>query len=71
MNLRVFSLQKNNLNLLPFFAIAVLNLQLERSGGTFQTMVGLEGDITQSGGLEMCIPLSIFELILLEENGRN
>lgn len=71
MHLRVFSQQKNDLSLLPFFAIAVLNLQLERSGGTFQTVVDLEGDTTQSGGLEMCIHLSISELALLEENCRN
>lgn len=34
-------------------------------------MENLEGDTTQSGGLEMCILLSISELVLVEENARN
>lgn len=68
MHLRVFSQLKTDWNLLPSSAIF---LQFERSGGTFQSAVDLEGDTTQSGGLEMCILLSISELILVEENARN
>lgn len=71
MHLRVLRQLKTDWNLLPFSAIAVLNLQLEMSDGTFQTMVDLEGDTTQSGDLEMCILFSISELVLLEEIARN